>query len=132
MMFGKPASATLRNGLLELGQQLVVVLDAVPAVGDAVRAVAHGAGEASLLDRRPLARPEQFDRLEAQLVAFAAEVLEGHLGRLVLAGIEQAAVAPGGNGVADVAFELRTPGVFRRVAGDGADWQPRPGPPCPR
>ena len=67
-------------------------------------------------DQLPLeaaAARRQFDRLEAQLGALAAKILEGHLGRLVFAGIEQAAIAPGGNGVADVAFEFGTVGILR-------------------
>ena len=68
------------------------MLDAVPAVGDAVRAVAHGAGQAGLFDRRPLVRPKQFNRLQAQFVALPAKLLEGHRGGFVLAGIEEVVV----------------------------------------
>src|ERR1017187_2731786 len=92
-----------------------MVLHAVPAVGDVVRAVAHGAGQPRLLDLRPIGGAEQFDRLKAHVVALAAKVLKGHFGGLVLAGIQQAAIAPQRHGVVNVAFEFGAGGIIRRL-----------------
>lgn len=82
------------------------MIEAVPAVGDAVRPVAHRAGEAGLFDGRPFGWAEQFDRFKSHGGDLAAEVLESHFCRFVLAGVEEAAVAPGGDGMMDVAFQF--------------------------
>ena len=104
------ASTAFANGrrggvdaLAQRGQALVVILQPVQSLGDAV-AGGHGADQAVLLQRGPLLGRGQFDRPEPHFRAGRSELIEVHFGFLQIV-----AIAPVADRLLDPALEFGGP-----------------------